>query len=95
MYNLTVFESGSDKVLYHDRGIDIGEVVCNIMDLMTESMLKHLDDRAFEKTIEDKIADSRSSILDNGSIKLSFYANKYNTYKVYGVAGVKYLIEEV
>ena len=95
MYNLTVFEAGSDKVLYHDRGIDIGEVVCNIMDLMTESMLKYLDDRVFEKTIEDKIADSRSSILGNGSIKLPFYANTYNTYEVYGVAGVEYLIEEV
>lgn len=95
MYNLTVFEAGTNKVIFHDRGIDIGEVVCNIMDLMTESMLKYLDDRELEKTIEDKIADSRGSILDNGSIKLPFYCNTYNTYKVYGVANVEYLIEEV
>lgn len=95
MYNLTVFEAGTCKVLYHDSDIDIGEVVCNIMDLMTESMLKCIDDRALEQAIEDKIADSRSSILDNGAIKLPFYCNTYNTYKVYGVAGVEYLIAEV
>ena len=95
MYNLTVFEAGTNKVLYHDRGIDIGEVVCNIMDLMTESMLKYLDDRALEQAIENKLADSRGSILDNRSIKLPFYVNTYNTYEVYGVAGVEYLIEEV
>lgn len=95
MYNLTVFNTETNEKLYINEHIDIGEVVCNIMDVFTESTLKYFDDREFELAIQELIRSTRPAPLENGFCRMYFNEPSYNVYKVYGVDAVTYHIEEV